>query len=141
MINRLNNEKGVTLLETLATTIIIAFAMISLYMGIIYADKQVQRNYHDRVATLQASGELDWQAYYIKNYKEFDIYNDRQVVLDRLARGSLIGFKSTSSKAALENPFGLSVPYTILTVSVRWLEPGDTGKGKERRIVVREDFY
>jgi hypothetical protein len=139
MIANLNNERGISLLEVLATAIIVAVALISLYTGIIYADKQVQRNYHDRVATLHASGELDWQTYYYKNYKEFDLYNTRTVVIDKLYRGRLLnGVMTTRLTETYENAFGTIVPYKILEISVSWLEPGDK---TTRKVVVREDYY
>jgi prepilin-type N-terminal cleavage/methylation domain-containing protein len=139
MIAGLNNEKGVTLLEVLATAIIIGVALISLYTGIMYADKQLQRNYHDRVATLHASGELDWQTYYYKNYKEFDVYNSKTVVIDKLYRGRLLsGQMKMRLTDTFENPFGTVVPYKVLEISVSWVEPGDKNT---RKIVVREDYY
>jgi len=139
MIARLRNENGMSLLEIIATSIIVAVSMIGLYSGIMYADKQIQRNYHDRVATLHASGEVEWQTYYRKNYKEFDPFNSRPVVIDNLARGKVLsGMMSTKLTEAIESPFGTYVPYTILEVSVTWIEPGDK---TQRKIVVREDFY
>jgi len=139
MIRVLNNARGVTLLETLATAAILAFAMISIYTGIIYADKQIQRNYHDRLATLIASGEMDWQYYNLYAYKDFAIVPARTVVLDNLARGrSLYAQVSVSKTETFESPFGLYVPYKILEVAVKWTEPGDK---TQRKIVVREDFY
>jgi prepilin-type N-terminal cleavage/methylation domain-containing protein len=139
MIASLKSESGMTLLEVLATSIIVAVALISLYTGIIYADKQVQRNYHDRVATLHASGELEWQTYFFKNYKTFELYTGKNVVLDVLPRGrTLNGQMTTRLIETFENPLGTIVPYKILEVSVVWIEPGDR---TQRRIVVREDYY
>jgi Tfp pilus assembly protein PilV len=139
MIARLHNERGTTILETLATTIIISVAMIGLYIGIMYADKQVQRNYHDRIATLLASGELDWQAYYKKNYKQFSLFTNRTVFIANLENGDVLNAKmSTRLEETYESQFGLIIPYSILEVSVRWIEPGDN---TARRIVVREEFY
>jgi hypothetical protein len=139
MIAGLKNENGVTLLEVMATAIIVAVALISIYTGIMYADKQVQRNYHDRVATLYASGELDWQTYYYKNFKQFDLNNGETVVIDKLYRGRLLsGQMRARLTDTFENPFGTVVPYKVLEVSVSWVEPGDRNT---RKIVVREDYY
>jgi prepilin-type N-terminal cleavage/methylation domain-containing protein len=139
MIASLKSESGMTLLEVLATSIIVAVALISLYTGIIYADKQVQRNYHDRVATLHASGELEWQTYFFKNYKTFELYTNKNVILDVMPRGrTLNGQMTTRLIETFENPLGTIVPYKILEVSVVWIEPGDM---TQRRIVVREDYY
>ena len=113
--------------------------MIGLYTGIIYADKQIQRNYHDRVATLHASGELEWQIFYRKNYKQYDLFTGRSVVIDKLAREKeLVGQMSVRLTEAVESPFGTYVPYEILEVTVVWTEPGDR---TQRKIVIREDFY
>jgi hypothetical protein len=139
MIKRLQNERGITLLEILVTSIILAFAMISIFMGIIYAEKQMQRNYHDRVATLAASGELDWQKYYLANYKEFNLFSTRQIKLEELAKGKILyGNMSVKRADTFESPFGLNIPYTVLEATVSWQEPGDK---TTRSIVVREDFY
>ena len=139
MIQKLKNQQGITLLETMATVAIMAFALVSIYMGILYAEKQMQRNYHDRVATLAASGEVEWQFYYYKNYKTFDLFSNRKVVLDNLARGkTLNGSLSVSIVETDESPFGVNVPFTILEAKVTWQEPGDK---TTRSIVVREDFY
>lgn len=139
MITSLRNEKGLTLLEIIATSIIVAVSMIGLYTGIIYADKQIQRNYHDRVATLHASGEIESQTYYKKNYKQFELFNARTVVIDKLSQDKeLTGIMSVKLTDEIESPFGTYVPYQVLEVSVTWTEPGDK---TERKIIVREDFY
>lgn len=139
MIARLKNENGMTLLEIIATALIVGVAMVGLYMGIIYADKQVQRNYHDRVATLHASGEIDWQYYYRKNYKEFDRFNNKIVNIDFLDRGRILtGLMTMQVMNEGETPFGAPVEYQRLEITVKWKEPGDK---TDRKIVVREDFY
>lgn len=139
MIAGLRNEQGFTLLEILATAIIVAVSLISLYMGILYADKQLQRNYHDRVATLHASGEIEWQMYYRKNYKEFEEFSNKVVLIDRLAENRLLnGTMSMKVTESQENPFGSGIPYKVLEIRVSWLEPGDR---ETRTVVVREDFY
>ncbi len=139
MIARLNNERGVTLLEILITAVVVAVALLSIYTGIIYADKQVQRNYHDRVATLHASGEIEWQMYYKKNFKVFDEYTSgRPVVIDKLKRGNLVGTMTMRVYDKYESPLGVQVSYKSLVVAVSWTEPGDK---TTRRVVVIEDFY
>lgn len=139
MIQRLKNEKGMTLLEVMATVAIMAFALVSIYMGILYAEKQMQRNYHDRVAELTASGQLEWQKYYKDTYKTFDLFTGRTVVLDNLARGKVLnGTLSVRTNDTYETPFGTTVPFTILEAVVAWQEPGDK---TTRSIVVREDIY
>jgi len=139
MIKRLNNQNGITLIDVMATTAIMAFALISIYMGIMYAEKQMQRNYHDRVATLAASGELEWQFYYKESYKTFDLFSGRAVVLDNLARGrTLNGSLSVRKSDTYESPFGVNVPFQVLEATVAWQEPGDK---TTRSVVVREDFY
>lgn len=139
MIQRLKNQDGISLIETIVTMLIMAFALVSIYIGILYAEKQMQRNYHDRVATLAASGELDWQFYYLSVHKEFDMFSGRAVVLDNLARGrTLNGVMSIQRRDTYETPFGTTVPYTPIEAKVTWIEPGDD---TQRSIVVREDFY
>ena len=139
MISILKDERGFSLLEVIATTIIIAFAMASLFMGVLYAEKQIQRDYHDRVAVLLASGEADWQYYYLKANHTFDLYTSSTVTIDKLPRGRLLsGVMSVRRVDTYESDFGNIIPYSAVEVSVSWLEPGDR---VTRRTVVREDFF
>ncbi len=47
--------------EVLVVAIVMAVMIITIYIGIMYADKQVTKNYRHRVATLMFTGELEKQ--------------------------------------------------------------------------------
>ncbi len=49
----LSNERGVTLLEVLVTTMVLAVMVLTIYIGIQYAEKQSIQNYRNRAATLR----------------------------------------------------------------------------------------
>ena len=62
----LQSDGGFTLISVLMEGLIIAVAFIGLYIGILYAEATLVENYHNRVAILHASGELDYQMLYIE---------------------------------------------------------------------------
>ncbi len=136
----LSNEKGITLLEVMVTAIVIVGTILSIYIGIVYAEKQILRNYRDRVATLLASGELEWQYFHYTNYNgAFAPYNNRSVVIDYLPKGKqLTGTMTVSVTPTAELYGSLSLPYYAIQATVRWIEPGDN---RERSIILREDIY
>ncbi len=136
----LSNEKGITLLEVMVTAIVIVGTILSIYIGIVYAEKQILRNYRDRVATLLASGELEWQYFHYTNYNgAFAPFNNRPVVIDYLPKGKqLIGSMTVTVLPTAESYGSLSLPYYALTAKVQWIEPGDD---KVRNIILREDIY
>jgi len=86
MLKPIGNESGMTLIEVLVTSLVILFTVISIYIGVVFAEKQLIRNYRDRVATLLASGEMEWQYYRQRAFNAFDLFGERQVVIDHLPR-------------------------------------------------------
>jgi len=136
----IRNERGFTLAEVLASAIIVVLASIALYIGIVHVEKQIVRNYHERVAIMHASGELDWQRY---NWNTFNMsfapFQSKSVAIDTRSEKRIDGTMSFDLKdfappdIVLEN-----IPYEILEISVSWVEPTD---GKSREVVLREDFY
>lgn len=139
MLGLLGNDRGMTLIEVLVTSVVILFTIISVYIGVVFAEKQMLRNYRDRVATLVASGEMEWQYYQNRVFNTYDTFGERQVVIDRLPRGrTLWGRMSVDVKPKFETPFGHYLYYDVVQVSVVWNEPLDR---RQRMVVIREDFY
>lgn len=140
VIRILSDEKGVTLLEILVTSIVIVATILSIYIGVVYAEKQVLNNYRDRVATLLASGELEWQYFHYHNYNHtFSTFNNRPVIIDQLPKGKkLMGSMSVQVTPLAELYAAQSVPYNNVKVSVSWVDPGTK---KPRTVVLIEDFY
>jgi len=128
-----------TLVEVLVTSLVIVFTVISIYIGVVFAEKQLTRNYRDRVATLVASGEMEWQYYRFRTFNSFDLFGDRQVVIDHLPRGRILfGRMSVDVQNKYETPLGQYLYYDQVQISVTWNEPLDT---RQRKVVIREDFY
>lgn len=135
----LGNEQGVTLIEALISSIVIVVTILTIFIGIIFAEKQLTRNYHDRIATLHASGELDWQYYYHKVYNRFDSTISQEIIMDQLPRRrTLKGRMNTTVKTDGELVGARILTYDVLTVKVSWVEPGDN---KQRFIELKEEFY
>lgn len=140
----LNNERGVTLLEVLVTVVVLSVLVITVYIGIQYAEKQSVLNYRLRAATLLATGELDKQ-YFINKYHtnqndlEFRPFSNREVVIDVLKNGEpLIGVQSVSIFRASEFSSAKQYPYTQLTSKVSWTDPASD---ETMYVELREDFY
>ncbi len=134
------NQKGITLLEVLVTTLIIVGTILSIYIGVVYAEKQVLNNYRDRVALLLASGEMDRQNYlFVFHNRILEPHPGKQVLIDNLPRGrKLMGTMSIGIRSNTEQYNDKFFPYETVTVTVRWLDPANK---KQRNIVLVEDFY
>jgi len=140
----LSNERGVTLLEVLVTTMVLAVMVLTIYIGIQYAEKQSIQNYRNRAATLLASGELERQ-YFINKYNArqdqdaFQTFTNREVVLDYIGRNQpLIAKLSLSRNTSMEFNGAQQYQFHYLVSRVEWIDPysGDT-----HFIQMREDFY
>ena len=135
------NQRGISLVEVLVASIIVVLAALGIYIGILYAESQLNRNYHDRVATLHASGECDWQYYNIAYRNTFDEFSSKQVVIDyfeqRDGTTPLTGTMTMEIDEQVDVVFGRTMRYNTLLVKVVWEEP----MGGERIIAVREDIF
>lgn len=134
-------DSGFTLIELLVSFVIVLSALVALFVGIQFAEKQIYKNYHTRQAMLIASGELEYQYYRKIVYGEFvpDVtaYGD-SIVLDssqkhRVDANIRMGFKTELSED------GFNLPHTIVTVEVSWREPADNNKIRTVRLI--EDYY
>ncbi len=136
----LNNQSGLSLVEVLIASVIIVVAAFGIYIGILYAESQINRNYHERVAALLASGECDWQYYSIMYRSDFDEFASRDVVINSYegtGRPPLRGRMTMNIGEQVDVLFGRTMRYRTLTVQIAWNEP----LAGERIIAVREDLF
>lgn len=140
----LNNERGVTLLEILVTTMVLAVLVLTIYIGIQYAEKSSTQNYRNRAASLLASGELERQ-YFINKFNargdqnRFEVFSGREVVLDYIKKGEpLLAKLSLSRNTGTEFNGAQQYEFNYLIARVEWEDPST---GKVHFIQMREDFY
>jgi prepilin-type N-terminal cleavage/methylation domain-containing protein len=135
----LGSQDGFTLIEVIISVVILAMVIVTIYIGIIYAETQILNNYRDRVATLLASGELELQQYYYSKVNGFRMHSGKDVVIDKLPKNKvLMGRLTIELKKDTEFAGGQLYDFRYLLVTVRWKDPGTK---KERFITMREDYY
>ncbi len=135
----LSRQSGITLLETLAVVAVLAVMIVTVYIGIVYAERQLLTNYRDRVATLLVTGELEMEYYRHSRSKPFELQVNKQYVLDdnnpdRVVRGNM----TIVSRNAQETSNEQLLNYIQLEATFRWIDPGSRN---ERYIRMREDYF
>lgn len=138
--NTVFKDSGFTLIELLVTFGIVLSALLALFVGIIFAEKQLTKNYHDRRAILFASGALEWQHYKKQIYKTFDydgVYIG-PVVIDKIDNKTVNGNVGIDFWEGISQD-GIGLKQTTITVEVKWNEPADNNKERTVRLV--EDYY
>ncbi len=135
----LSRQSGITLLETLAVVAVLAVMIVTVYIGIVYAERQLLTNYRDRVATLLVTGELEMEYYSHSRSKPFELQVNKQYVLDdnnpdRVVRGNM----TIVSRNAQETSNEQLLNYIQLEATFRWIDPGSRN---ERYIRMREDYF
>ncbi|HOA28775.1 MAG: prepilin-type N-terminal cleavage/methylation domain-containing protein [Candidatus Cloacimonetes bacterium] len=140
----LTNERGVTLLELLVTAVILVVLILTVYIGIVFADRMSVRNYRDRVATLLVSGELDCQ-YFINKFNNygsqdyFKTFKSRDVVIDHIKKKDLLmGKLSVTAVPEIEYNGLQQYKFVKLIARVEWQDPYDR---KLKYVQMREDYY
>jgi len=134
------SDKGFTLVEVLVSTLVLVVSIITIYIGIVYAESQVTNNYRDRVASLLASGELELQHYYFVNRGGFNLHHGTDVLIQDLPRNRrLMGRMTVDTRQENDNNVaGVALKITVLEVKVEWRDPNTN---KLRFIKMREDYY
>lgn len=134
------NDKGITIVEVLVSFVIIVIAVVGIYIGMLYAESQIYRNYHDRVAALLASGECDWQYYFRTSFREFDPFDSREVIINSHPGTNKPPLTGTMTMEIIDNRdlvFGRTLSFKTVRVQITWNEP----LVGERVMVVQEDFF
>ncbi|OQY37811.1 MAG: hypothetical protein B6226_04620 [Candidatus Cloacimonetes bacterium 4572_65] len=137
---KITKDSGFTILELLVAFLVVLSALVALFVGITFAEKQITKNYHDRKAILFASGELEWQYYRMSIYKQFDyegVYGGR-VRLDEKDNMRLDANISLDFWEGLSDD-GNDLLQTTLSVEVSWDEPADDNKSRTVKLI--EDYY
>ena len=135
----LRRQSGITLLETLAVVAVRVVMVLTIYIGIVYAEKQLLTNYRDRVATLLITGELEMEYYRHSRSKPFELQVNKEYVVDDLNPDHILKGKMTIvSRNAQESSNEQLLDYIYLEATLRWMDPGSR---KERYIQMREDYF
>ena len=134
----LSSQGGYSLAEVLVVAIVMAVMIITIYIGIMYADKQVTKNYRHRVATLMLTGELEKQ--YTLYMKEgiFSPFTNMPVIIEQTDEVTVNGTISISVGKDRENYMSGNYDFTYLIGEIRWIDPATE---KEHYVRLREDFY
>lgn len=140
---KLSSEKGIGLIEIIAGFVIIFISLVGIYIGIVYAESRLQINYHERVAALVASGELDWQYAHFYSRKRLDYKYPMEVVIQENEEyDDLMGTVYMSAKQNSEYELGAELRYWDVEIVVVWEEPNIyTDEPEERTLTVKEQFY
>lgn len=135
----LRAQGGFTLVEALVLTLVIVILVVSVYIGVVYAEKQLLVNYRDRVATLLVAGELEMEYYRSSRRRPFELQQAREYVLDDIGKSeTLKGRMTIELKHGEESSNEQVIKYQILEATFRWM---DTTTKKERYIRMREDYF
>lgn len=135
----IRRQSGITLLEALVLMLVIVILVVTIYIGIVYAEKQLLTNYRDRVATLLVAGELEMEYYRRTNNKPFELQVNRQYILDDLDPEHRIwGYMTVEQKSGQESSNQQLLNFVYLEATLKWIDPGSRN---ERFIRMREDYF
>ncbi|NLW19309.1 MAG: hypothetical protein GXY81_06440 [Candidatus Cloacimonetes bacterium] len=135
----LRRQRGITLIETVAVAAVIALLVVTIYIGVIYAEKQLLTNYRDRVVTLLLSGELDMEYYRHSRGKPFELQLNKDYIIDDSDPDNiLVGRMTVEPRNAQETSNEQLFNYRILEAKMTWT---DTATKKPRMLSMREDYF
>jgi len=134
----LRAQGGFSLIEVLVVATVLVILITTIYIGAIYAEKQVRHNYRHRTASLIASGEIEKQYALFMKEKIFRPYTSRAVVIDETDEGELKGNVSVQTGRDVEFYVTKQYPYYYVISEVSWQDPETD---KRHSVKVREDFY
>jgi len=138
MFSLLRSQGGYSLAEVMVAAIVMAVMIITVYIGIIYADRQITKNYRHRVATLLLSGELEKQ--YTLFHKEgiFHPYTNLPVIIEQTDDVTVNGTITITVGRERENYMSQNYNFSYLIGEIKWIDPATE---KLHYIRMREDFY
>jgi len=137
-IGLLGRERGTTLVEVLVVAIVLAVMILTIYIGVVYAEKTARMNYRYRQASLIASGEVEKNYVYFLKMGFMPTYTSYDVVMDKTEQGQIAARVSITRGEDTEYNVTKRYPFSYVIAEVRWVDP-DTEKTQLVR--VREDFY
>ncbi|MFO8145037.1 MAG: hypothetical protein R6T89_04860 [Candidatus Syntrophosphaera sp.] len=135
----LRGQSGITLIETLVLMLVIVVLLVSIYIGIIYAERQLLANYRNRAATLLVVGELEMEYYRHSRSKPFELQLSREFVLDdRDPENIVFGSMTVERKTGLESSNEQLLNFQYLEATLSWKDPVTE---ETRFIRMREDYF
>jgi len=136
----LASQGGYSLIAVIVEATVLLVSFLGLYIGILYAEAQLIQDYHTRVATLLAAGEIDWQMYWLKTHSTpKQIIPPRDVVIEQYSGTSkLSGKMSLDYHIDTDHSTGDAYDYIVVEAKVTWKNPVDN---KTRSVMVREDLF
>ena len=135
----LRRQSGFTLIESLVLVVVIVVLVLSVYIGVIYAERQLLQDYRDRVATLLVTGELEMEYYRHSRSKPFELQVNKEYVIDDSNPNHILRGKMTITQvAAQETSNQQLLNFVYLNAVMRWIDPSNQ---KERTISMREDYF
>ncbi|MBI9030605.1 hypothetical protein JEZ13_01185 [bacterium] len=141
------DDSGFTIIELILSSLIVLIAIVGLFVGVQFTEKQVFKNQRIRKAVLLSSGILEYQNFVQQKYSTFQ-YNGDDVPFYKSGRD----FYKLDNGRNLKIYFDTSIPNPVeynfntetyrrtrITVQASWNEPS---KNNERQIVkMVEDYY
>lgn len=140
----LRDERGITLVEVLVSAVVMVVLITSIYIGIMYAQRETLQNYRHRAATLIAAGELERQYHYSINHviqipPQFDLFQGKPIDLVPLDNRRMLEARlSVESRMVPIVEHNISYEVYELRSIVEWTDPESR---KPMRVVLHEDFY
>lgn len=138
VIGLLRANKGFSLIEVLLVTLVLVVLITTIYMGVVYADKQVRHNYRHRVATFLASGEIEKQYTLYLKENIMRPFSGRTVTIDQTEESTVKGTVSVRIGRDVEYHVTKQYPFTYVVAEVNWTDPETK---KPQQVKLREDFY
>ena len=138
MFSLLRSQGGYSLAEVMVAAIVMAVMIITVYIGIIYADRQITKNYRHRVATLLLSGELEKQYTLFKKEGIFRPYTNLPVIIEQTDDVTVNGTITISVGRDRESYMSQNYDFSYLIGEIKWIDPATA---KLHYIRMREDFY
>lgn len=135
----LRQARGFTLLEALVLVVVMVILFLSLYTGIVYAEKTLATNYRDRVVTLLLAGELEMEYYRHTRGYPFQLQNAQEYVIQEFERGRVLkGRLTVSAQSGIETSNQRPLNFVALTATMTWVDPIT----KQPRVLrMREDYF
>ena len=120
----LRQDRGFTLIEALVLVVVMVILFLSLYIGIIYAEKTLATNYRDRVVMLLLTGELEMEYYRHANGRPFQLQYAKDYVIDELGKGKTVRGKMTITAQSGREISNLhNLEFVAVTAAMSWIDP------------------
>lgn len=134
----LGSQGGYSLAEVLVVAIVLAVMVLTVYIGIEFAEKKITQGYRQRVATLLLTGELEKQYTLYMKENIFRPFTEVPVEIDKTEELTVTGMMSIFVGREVENYMTHTYGYQYVIGEIRWVDPVTE---KVHFVRLREDFY